>query len=1003
MTNSSEILNRKFNREHKAREEAERLLEEKSLELYNANEKLKTVNLQLKNLVYNKTTELTEKELEYKSLVESINDIICRTKLDGTITFVNPIVTKITGYKPEEILGTKLMDYIIPQKKKLITSYFLKHYLEKKCLSYNEFEIVTKTSKTIWIGVNIQFLEEKCNACPEKITALAMQKPILKAKHTCYFKEIIIVARDITRQKLTEELLIRQSRNLEAGYKQQEILSEIAMQLNSLDNFSDKINNFLKKIGEHLKVSRVYIFEDGNNGETTSNTYEWCNNGITPQIEELQDIPYSMIPSWKKILMKDGYVHSEDITKLPDDIRAILEPQEIKSIIVYPLFVQKFFFGFIGFDECVNEKKWLRTELELLKTLSGMIANAYERKISEQYLKESEAKNNAILSSIPDILLHFNREGIILGYHSASKNDLAFSPDLFLGKNIKDLFSPTFSNKVLNAIEKCLKEGSYQFNYELKINGENQHFESRMSKMNNSEVISIARNVSDRVRYEKELKIERDRANTANKAKSEFLANMSHEIRTPMNAILGFSEALYNRMENPQNRKMMKSVLSSGTLLLSLINDILDLSKIEADKLEIKSLPTNLRSVLEEIKLLFTAKASQKEIPIIISVDSNFPNIVLIDEIRIKQIVFNLVGNAIKFTSKGYINISLKIERQKYEKGKIILTVEDTGIGIPLSEQQSIFDAFKQQSGQSNRKYEGTGLGLSISRRLSEKMGGMLTVNSQINKGSVFKLEIPDIEILKYTGEQEEYIENKNNNFIFQKATILVVDDVPVNIELIRNHLSEKDINVISAESGETALDMLRKENPDLILMDILMPGMDGFKTAQNIRNIQNKKHIPIIAFTASNLTIQNNPESSVFDSILYKPITKSKLYEELKQYLKYTNTHNNITEDFDSLNIPTDCPANLKENLTEVIEIINNKLIPEWESIKDSLVLYKIDDFIKNVKILSRDFNIKFLNEYAITLQDDMEIVDLESLKINLDKFSIITDKIKQYNNHNQ
>ncbi|MCA1746694.1 MAG: GAF domain-containing protein, partial [Bacteroidales bacterium] len=170
---------------------------------------------------------------------------------------------------------------------------------------------------------------------------------------------------------------------LEYSLRQQELVSEIALEMNSLKSFPDQINSTLHKIGTHTEVSRVYIFEDSADGTTSSNTFEWCNEGIESQINILQDFPYEALPSWKKHLEKNGRIFSEDITLLPADMQEVFEPQGICSIIAYPLYVKERFFGFIGFDECVRKKRWSRTELELLRTLSGIVANAYEREQME--------------------------------------------------------------------------------------------------------------------------------------------------------------------------------------------------------------------------------------------------------------------------------------------------------------------------------------------------------------------------------------------------------------------------------------------------------------------------------------------------------------------------------------------------------------------------------------------------------------------------------------------
>jgi two-component system, sensor histidine kinase and response regulator len=257
-------------------------------------------------------------------------------------------------------------------------------------------------------------------------------------------------------------------------------------------------------------------------------------------------------------------------------------------------------------------------------------------------------------------------------------------------------------------------------------------------------LIGIGRDITERVESQKELAKAKEAAEKANKAKSEFLTNMSHEIRTPMNAILGFAEVLYHKLEKPEHRKMLRSVSSSGNLLMSLINDILDLSKIEAGHLEINPGPVNIPALMDEFKTLFKEKAEVKGIEFSIVKQDDFPIILIIDEVRIKQVLFNLIGNAVKFTHSGSITTSIHLKQQDGNQGILTIAVEDTGIGIPEDQYEIIFEPFYQQSGQSNRQYGGTGLGLPISQRLVESMGGSITVSSTPGQGSIFTVTIPE-------------------------------------------------------------------------------------------------------------------------------------------------------------------------------------------------------------------------------------------------------------------
>lgn len=830
-----------------------------------------------------------------------------------------------------------------------------------------EYRVKTKSGGYVWIIDAGKVTEFDCDGSPLRVAGINI---------------------DINVHKVNE---LKLQKNLH----QQELLSDIALELNSLEDFNTRINNVLDKIGIHTDVSRVYIFEDTNNGLATNNTFEWCNEGIIPQIEELQGIPYEIIPSWKKILAEEGRVYSENIAELPEDLQAILEPQNIKSIIIYPLYVKGCFFGFIGFDECVRYKHWTKSELELLRTFTGIISNAYERRISEKSLEESEAKNRAILESIPDILFQISKDGLILSYRSSSVQDLALPPEVFMNKSIHDIFPPEFSTKVSKAVEICLLNGSYKFDYVMPVNKEINDYEARMAKMNDNEIIAIVRNVSERKRYERQLTEERDKANQANKAKSEFLANMSHEIRTPMNAILGFSEALYHKIESPQHKKMLKSILSSGNVLLSLLNDILDLSKVEAGMLDLSPHPTDFTSIIKEIKLLFLSKAEKKNVEINLYFSENFPQLLMIDEIRVKQVIFNLVGNAIKFTNTGYVNITSSFIAGPESSGMLKIDVEDTGIGIPRSQQDIIFEAFQQQSGQSNRLYEGAGLGLAISKRLVEKMNGKIAVRSEVGKGSVFEVLIPSSSVAGTLANEET--NNEDLNITFEPVDVLAIDDVSSNLEAVESLLENSGINILKAENGEIALEILKHSNPALILLDIRMPGMNGYEVAAKIKEDKNHSGKPVIAYTASVINSDLNQDWKNFDGYLYKPINKIALFKEFKKFLKF-NTKESRYENVKQTSVSLDnLPQNLMADLPEIWQLLQTDVIPVWEGIKDHFILFKIEEFAAKLKQIADLYNFEYMAVYAGKLHEELEIVDLESLKETLSTFPEILSQISK------
>lgn len=394
-------------------------------------------------------------------------------------------------------------------------------------------------------------------------------------------------------------------------------------------------------------------------------------------------------------------------------------------------------------------------------------------------------------------------------------------------------------------------------------------------------ISQLKREVNLRKAAEVNLIVARKEADKANAAKSEFLANMSHEIRTPMNAVFGFSELLSSTKLNQEQRQYLEAIQGGSSGLLHIINDVLEISKIEAGKVIIDFIPTDLTKLLYDIERLFLPSMKDKNLHFKLEINPKCPKAIITDPNRLRQILINLIGNALKFTAKGFVHLKVSpLDLEPLNYLSIRFDVIDSGIGVEEERQEQIFDHFIQDSNSTDNKLGGSGLGLSISRKLAEKMNGEISITSQLNKGSCFSLTLNQVEVSKMPIQTMVEIED----YKFPSATILIVDDVETNRIILKKFIEAYNFTVIIAENGEQAIELSKQHSPELILMDIRMPNMDGYTAAERIRQLINTK---IIAVTASALEdTQSMNQKEVFDDFLRKPILRKKLLASIHKLL---------------------------------------------------------------------------------------------------------------------
>ncbi len=487
------------------------------------------------------------------------------------------------------------------------------------------------------------------------------------------------------------------------------------------------------------------------------------------------------------------------------------------------------------------------------------------------------ARADALLAASPDLLFQLTPAGVYVGYRAADPARLYVEPERFMGRTIEEVVPPHVAVPSREALQRAVATRLPQsFVYDLELDGK-RSYEARVLPMKTGDLLFVIRDITDSKRNEEELVAAREEALERSRLKTQFLANVSHEIRTPLNGILGVTQLLKQHSLPPEFSEYVDVLQGAGESLLAIVNDVLDLSKIEANRLELEPRVFDLERVVSETARSFLAVAQRKRVELLVSVAPEARGPVRGDPTRMRQIINNLVGNAVKFTDTGSVRVTVI----RIEEDRVRITVKDSGPGIAPEHHARIFEAFEQADVGVQRRFGGTGLGLAITRRIARLMGGDVALTSALKAGATFELEVPlPSVVISHAPPQVARLSP-----VPRPMRVLLAEDDPVNASMTAALLRKLGHSVQVVSNGQDCVEAAALGQTDLVLMDVHMPVLDGLKATGVIREQEkgSTRHLPIVALTANAMKGDDIMcLSAGMDAYLPKPVTVSALKDLL-------------------------------------------------------------------------------------------------------------------------
>ncbi|MFD1817135.1 PAS domain S-box-containing protein [Pseudarcicella hirudinis] len=808
---------------------------------------------------------LTRSNSQLQDLVNNTSDLVQIISISGRFLYVNKSWQESMGYQSDELTSLKLKDVLHPD-----FAEDTLHKLErvKNGEKIPDFETVfrRKDGRRLYLSGSVN----------------------------CRFEKDVPTAFRCIFHNSTAKVRAERATKLYSSIAQTTINST------NLDNLYENIH---KELGEVIDVKNFFIAQydpaksflyfpyyiDEYFDSRVHFTKRKLGNGLTE---------YAIMANQPLILQ------DVDIQRLAEEKKIYLYGVVPKVMLCVPLRIGDRVTGIIGVKSYERTNKYERKDLELLDFISRQVALAIERKQAEEALARETARLNAIFEGSSHLMWSVNRKMLLTSFNQEYSNLLASQINV---RPQLTLSTESMGFRMLSAPDRRILEEKYKQAFK----GFQQHFELQLETalgdekwveiylnpilLNNDvieEVSGIGRDITDLKKYQQDIVKAKDEAERSLKVKERFLANMSHEIRTPMNGVIGMIDLLNDTPLDIEQKDYVQTIKKSSETLLHILNDILDLAKIEAGKMVLHEAPLVFRDLFDRLLALFSQIAANKRNKIVCEFGENLPEFVIADETRLLQILSNLTSNALKFTENGVVRIKINLLEKRGKFNRLKVEVLDSGIGITRENLAILFNAFQQVDNSTTKTFGGTGLGLAISKELCRLMKGEIGVESELGEGSNFwfTVELKQTDIspsMMIRNNDEFHIVDHFKNY---QPHLLLVDDNATNRKVASQILIKAGCKVITADSGMKAIELVKSsvnERFDLILMDIQMPEMDGIETTKRLREMEGAGLPPVVAMTAYAMKEDRDRFlSNGMNDYISKPIRAENLVRKVKEWV---------------------------------------------------------------------------------------------------------------------